>query len=55
MEVVLSELAKYLEYTIKALDYCLGIQFHVDYDAGIVHIGAVGSSGEDAAFVWARE
>ena len=34
----LSELGKYLEYTIKALDYCLGIQFHIDYDTGIVHM-----------------
>ena len=34
----LEKLDVYLEYKVGPLSYCLGIQFHIDYDAGIVHM-----------------
>ena len=37
-EQYLEKLGKYLKYKVGPLSYCLGVQFHIDYEIGIVHM-----------------
>ena len=39
----LTELNKHFETKVQPLSYCLGIQFHIDYDEGIVHMEQAGA------------
>ena len=39
----LKKLCEAFEIKVQPLDFCLGIQFHIDYDAGIVHMEQSGA------------